>query len=154
MRYCWKATGFNADANKVGKELENLEKELIKLTNNEVLNYAKNNVDSELHKCFDWDNESAGEKYRLRQASAVLTSIQLVIKEDEKSKETTKVYYSLRTDNEVSGREYKNIMKIIEDDEDYKQLLRKAENEFISYKERYNKLLKLSDLKNIIYKNL
>lgn len=154
MKYCRKGTAFSADANKIGKELERLENNVVKLTNNEVLDYAENNVDSELHKCFDWDDSVAGKKWRLSQATAILASIQLVIKEDKKSKETTKVYYSLRTDNEVSGREYKNIMKIIEDDEDYKQLLKKAENEFISYKERYNKLLKLSDLKNIIYKNL
>lgn len=154
MRYCWKGTAFSADANKVGNELERLENNVVKLTNNEVLEYAKNNVNSELHKCFDWDDSVAGNKWRLSQATAILSSIQLVIKEDEKSKETTKVYYSLRTDSEISGREYKNVMKIIEDDEDYKQLLKRAENEFISYKERYNKLLKLSDLKNIIFRNI
>ena len=154
MKYCWKGTVFSADANKVGKELERLENDVVKLTNDEVLENAKSNVNSELHKCFEWDDSVASNKWRLTQATAVLTSIHLVIKENEKSKETLKVYYSLRTDSEVSGREYKNIMRIIEDDEDYKQLLKKAENEFISYKERYNKLLKLSDLKNIIYKNL
>lgn len=152
MKYCWKTSGFSADANKIGKELENLEKDLIKLTNNEVLNYARNNVDSELHKCFDWDNESAGEKYRLRQASAVLSSIAIVIKEEKK--ESTKVYYSLKTSNDKDNCEFKNIMKILENDEEYKQLLNKAEKEFKSYKQKYENTLKLSDLKNIIYKNL
>ena len=65
MKYCWKHTGFEADANKVGIELEKI-KSKEKLTREVVLDYAKNK-ESELHKCFEWDDNVASEKYRLFQ---------------------------------------------------------------------------------------
>ena len=56
--------------------------------------------------------------------------------------------------NENEKREYKNIISVLENDDKYKQLLDKAERDFVSYKEKYQNLLQLNDLKNIIFKNI
>lgn len=148
MKYCWSSAGYKADADKVGKELEIIE-EREELTREAVVEYAKDK-NSELYKCFEWDDKIAGEKYRLEQATKVLTSIAIVL--DEEPKKVTRMYVSIRNDNEK--REYKNIISVLENDDDYKQLLSKAKKDFISYKEKYQDLLQLQDLKNIIFENI
>ena len=151
MKYCWKTTGFDADANKVGKELENINlKE--KLTREVVLKYAKNK-ESELHKCFEWDDSVASEKYRLFQASCILSSISIVIDDAKPKRKTTRMYVNIK--NTIQNeREYKSIVEVLENDEEYKQLVGKAEQDFLSYKQKYEELIQINDLKNIIYKNL
>ena len=56
--------------------------------------------------------------------------------------------------NEESRREYKNILSVLENDNEYQQLIDRAEKDFISYKDRWNDLIELKDLKNIVYKNI
>ena len=147
MKYCWKSINFVADANKVGKELEKIESEG-DLTREAVLEYAKD-VKSELNKCFEWDDSIAGEKYRLQQASWILASISIVVKEE--PRKSTRMYVSIKNDDK---KVFKNIVSVLENDDEYKQLLDKAERDFISYKEKYQNLLQLNDLKNIIFKNI
>lgn len=149
MTYKWKAFNFKGDANKVGKELEGIE-QTSELTNVSVLEYAKANKDSELNKCFEWDNTIAGEKYRLRQANDILNNISVVIKEE--PQEITKAFINIKTKEET--KVFKNIVSILENDEEYIQLKERAEKDFIIYKEKYNKILKLKDLKDIITRNI
>lgn len=155
MKYSWSNTGFSADANIIGKELENINN-LDNLTNKEVLEYAEKHRDSELAKCFDWDDAVAGKKWRLKQATLVLCSISIVIDDTKEPPEKTRVYVSTRKSDEEK-RTFKKLVDVLEDDEEYKQLLGKAKNELENCEEKYRKLIKLQDLKDIIfdmYKNL
>ncbi len=75
MEYQWKqSTIFKADPTRVGKEIKRMGNAV---TPNEVLEKAKDER-TELHKCFEWDDSIAGEKYRLRQAGEVLRSLVIV----------------------------------------------------------------------------
>lgn len=150
MTYKWNASGFKADADKVGKELEGIERDG-ELTNSNLVEFAKKNTDSELNKCFEWNDTIAGEKYRLVQANNILQSISIVVN-DVEPKEVTKAFINIRTSEEK--RVFKNIISVIENDEEYNQLKEKARQDFISYKNKYDKILKLKDLKNIIISNL
>lgn len=151
MTYKWSNTGFKGDADKVGRELERIERDE-ELTNVNVLEFARRNKTSELNKCFEWDNTIAGEKYRMQQANQILASISIVINDNKEPVETTKAFVNIKTKEET--KVFKNIVSVIENDEEYKQLKQKAEKEFISYKDKYNKILKLKDLKDIIFKNI
>lgn len=149
MTYKWTMTGlYKGDANKVGRELEEIENSS-ELTNVNVLEFAKENKNSELHKCFEWNDTVAGQKYRLIQASKILQDITIVINEVE---ETTKAFVNIKTKEET--RVFKNIVSVIENDEEYNQLKEKAKRDFISYREKYDKIIKLKDLKSIILDNL
>lgn len=143
-KYSWKVTGFNANAQKVGEELE----DILEITNKNVLDYAKNNIDSELHKCFEWDDTVAGEKYRLIQATKLISSISFIIQEEPMKKQ--KVYFSIKTDKKDLCK-FKNIKDILENDEEYYALCNKAKQELENCKDRYNDLIKKEDLKNIIF---
>lgn len=145
--YSWKARGFEADAQVVGEELERLEM-AGELNSEEVLRYAEKHPESELYKCFEWDDDEASRKYRLIQASQILCSISLKITEEPVKKQRVYVSIKSSTSNE---RKFKNIKDVLENDEEYKQLLEKAQNEFYSCKEKYEELVQKEDLKEIIF---
>jgi len=72
MVYNWKeGTRLRADAQKVGEELEEIKERDAKT----VLDVARRNKRSELHKCFEWDDMKAGEQYRLDQARRIMRII-------------------------------------------------------------------------------
>ena len=149
MKYVWNNVGFKADANSVGKELEQLER-TTSLTNEEVLKYAKSHQNSELHKCFEWDDKIAGEKFRMQQATKLLCSISIVYEDNNNNEEKTRIYVSTRTRNDEK-RTFKKITDVLEDDEEYKALLDKANNELNNCQQKYRDLIKLQDLKDIIF---
>lgn len=143
-KYSWKTVGFSANAQKVGKELERIKE----VTNKNVLEYARKNISSELHKCFDWNDTSASEKYRLIQANQIISSISFVIQEEPLKKQ--KIYYSIKTEDE-EVRKFKNIKDILENEEEYYALCNKAKQEIENCKNNYNDLIKREDLKEIIF---
>lgn len=143
-KYSWKSVGFSANAQRVGEELEKISD----ISNISVLEYAKENTNSELHKCFEWDDSIASEKYRLIQASQVISSISFIIQEEPLKKQ--KAYYSIKTE-EKDIRTFKNIKDILENDEEYKALCEKAKRELENCKNNYNDLIKKKDLKEIIF---
>ena len=148
--YSWKHIGvayYNADAQLVGEELEKLEF-AGELTADEVLKFAKNNPNSETYKCFEWDNTVAGEKYRRLQASSILSSITVTIKEE--PKETQRVYVSVKTSLD-DARKFKNIKEVLKNDEEYQQLIDRAKQSFTRTKEQYETLLEKEDLKEVIF---
>ena len=75
MVYKWKAgSRFNADAQLVGSEVAALGREVTAAT----ALHAAENKETELHKCFEWNNKKAAHAYRLVQARALLRSIVFV----------------------------------------------------------------------------
>lgn len=143
-KYSWKSMGFGADAQKVGEELETIEN----ITNKNVLDYAQENINSELHKCFEWDDSIAGEKYRLIQATRIISGISFVIQEEPIKKQ--KVYYSIKTEEE-EVRKFENIKDILENEDEYSALCKKAKQELERCTDNYNNLIKKEDLKEIVY---
>lgn len=151
--YKWKGYDFSylADANLVGRELELIEVEG-ELTNKDVLDYAKHNEDSELYKCFEWNDDIASERWRLHQASTVLHSITIVAKEKEEGQEeeTIRAYVTIK--NKDNEKVLKNISLVVQNDEEYKQLKEKAYNDFEKCREKYDSLLEREDLKKVVLK--
>ena len=146
VKYSWKYP-MGGDAEKVGKELEELEM-LGEVTPERILQYAERHPKSELHKCFEWDDKEAGRKYRLELANRVLCSISIEIKEEPKKRQ--RVYVNVKSSN--SGvKTFKNIKNVLEDDDEYKQLLDKAKKDFVDCKDKYDTLLNKDDLKDIIF---
>jgi hypothetical protein len=75
MVYDWKpGARVNADAEKVGKELESIGEEV---TPAMVVKKAKSKK-TELHKCFEWDDEKAAQQYRITQARHILATLVII----------------------------------------------------------------------------
>lgn len=133
MEVKWKVDLFNADAEKVYKELGEE-----KITPEEVVERAKD-PDSELHKCFEWDDKKAAYKYRLQQARNIMCNL-IFVSDDEKDEVRT--FYNLTFEKS----EYHPTKLILQKPDEYKSLLEKAKNELYAFQKKYSILKELSYL--------
>lgn len=87
-----KGSRINLDAKKTHLELEQirLNNKDNQLKPEEVLEYARNNIDSELHKGFEWDMEKAAYQYNLQQARQIIYNIRIIKLDDNKVNNTKK----------------------------------------------------------------
>lgn len=140
VQAAWKLTGYyKADANLVAQEIMNIEN----ATPQNILETAKN-PDSELHKCFTWDNTVAAEKWRLYEARQVVCSLAIAKKED--SREPTNIRILHKTD----GNGYKPIQFIVQQKGEYEKLLQRAFEELRAFKTKYSSLSELEEIMSLI----
>ncbi len=118
----------DVDPNEVAKEIRTIGEEA---TPQQIVDLARNER-TELHKCFEWDDSIAAEKYRLQQARNVIHF--LVIREEEVPKDRPEIRFFYKTDNNEG---YKSTTFIIRHDDEYKNLLAKAWAELKAFKKKY-----------------
>lgn len=139
MEANWKVAGiFKADASKVAQEISSIGKEC---TTKDIVNVARN-VSSELHKCFEWNDSIAGEKYREIQAQQILRS--LVISKQVEDKEP--VTYRLFVNTGERDGKYKPVEFVVRKQDEYEKLLETAKRELIAFKAKYSMLVELAEI--------
>ena len=136
----WKMPGiFKADPQKVAEEITAIGDDV---TPEQVVEAARDES-SELHKCFDWDDQIAAEKWRKQQARQILCF--LIIKEEEPSEAVPlRVFYK----NDEGG--YKKSELIFRNDDEYQKLLQTALAELSAFKRKYARLQELSEILALI----
>ena len=128
MQIQWKIDGiFKADAAKVYQEIgsENV-------TPESVLEKAKDKK-SELHKCFDWDDKSAANKYRLQQARQI---IQFIVTVPDKKEEPPKRVFQISTERNT----YQPMTFFMKNEDEANALLNRAKEELRAFQIRYASL--------------
>lgn len=142
----WSVSGvFKADANKCYEEIQEIGEEV---KPEQVLDKARDS-ESELHKCFDWDDSSAAEKYRLHQARLVINHLIVVKRDVEEEKEPVQFRVMLKNDTaRESG--YKQTLVMVRDEDEYKKMLEQAYRELHSFKQKYSCLSELSEILALI----
>ena len=131
----WRTPKFKADANKCANELKQLGNSI---TPEQIVDFAKN-PDSELHKCFEWNDTIAAQKYRIHQARTVMC--ELVVESVEREDTQFRLFYN------VGKKEgYKPIKVIMEDKNEYEKLLASAKADLISIERKYKMLKELKDV--------
>jgi len=107
---------------------------------------------SSLYEFFDWDNTSAGEKWRLQQARQVINEIKIVV-EDREIYAFESVNISLedrKPSNKVqkclNQREYLPIIEIMNNEEYREQLIKRALIEANYWKEKHSELIELTPI--------
>lgn len=103
-----------------------------------VLEKAKN-PKSELHKCFDWDDASAAEKFRLIQARQVIQSF--VIKGTEKTDEPIRAF-QITSEPMI----YAPTRSFLTDENEYETLLRRVKAELKQIRNRYKQISELESV--------
>lgn len=70
-----------ADAELVQQEIDHIASQDAngKCQNQTLVDFARQNPTSETHKCMEWNNQIAGEKYRLHQAARIKDGIRTII---------------------------------------------------------------------------
>lgn len=124
---------YVADAQKVYEEIAAIG---AAATTKQILDKARDE-NTELHKCFDWNDTEAAEKWRMHQARNIACS--LVIKKA-KSESSPPVRLFYQTDSE-SG--YKPTVLIMQGKGEYQKLLARALAELRSFQTKYKTLTEL-----------
>lgn len=133
----------NIDAQKVAEEIMAIGDEV---TPEEVVNEARN-PDSELHKCFEWNNDIAAEQWRKQQARKLFYHLIIQRKEDEtKEQKQTPVRFFYNND----GKSYKTADVVFTKEDEYQKLLQSALSELQAFKKKYYMLQELSDILALI----
>lgn len=138
MEIKWSGFKFKADAEKCWKEIKSLGETV---TPEAVVNYARDE-NTELHKCFEWDDTKAAEAWRKAQARTICGSLVVVEEKEEKEPITFRI---LQHDSQEQA--YKPVTLILQNEGEYKRLLNRAKGELASFKERYKNIL---ELRNVI----
>lgn len=134
----WKIKGlYKADAETVYKEITALGDSFSPA---DVVEAAKDES-SELHKCFEWDDSVAAEKYREHQARMVIT--QLVVKVET----TDNIPVAVRVISSASERNsYVPTKMLIRSEPEYADLLERAKRELRAFQQKYSTVVELQDI--------
>ena len=130
----WGFMKFKADAQACYNEIQTLGETY---TPEQVLDLARN-PETELHKCFDWNDTTAAESWRKQQARYVCTSLVVTVK---KSDGVETSYRVIQHDKEDGA--YRPVTLTVRDDDQYGRLLRQAKAELASFRKRYKSITEL-----------
>lgn len=134
MQAEWRVKGiYKADAQRVADEIGN-----DKITPQKMVEKARNEQ-SELHKCFEWNDTVAAEKYRLQQAKIVLSM--LVFKPKTEEEQPVRIF-SLTTEKSV----YQPTKQFLVQADEYQDLLKRALAELETFKRKYSTLSELEEV--------
>lgn len=130
----WAGTGFRGNAEAVYHEIQTLGNSY---TPDDIVELAKDES-TELHKCFEWDDTIAAEKWRKHTARLICCSLQVVVEKEEKEPVTYRLIQ-----NDRSEQAYKPVTMTVRNDAEYDRLLKQAKLELKAFKERYKKITEL-----------
>lgn len=140
----WRTPGlFKADSQRVAEEIAEIGEEV---TARQIVDRARD-ASAELHKCFDWNDTTAAEKYRLHQAT-IITS-QLIVRRTEQEKQEERPPLRVFHKVEPSGG-YKPIQTIVTREDEYQKLLQRAYAELHAFKVKYSGLQELDYILSLI----
>lgn len=129
------------DPEKVASEILGIGDEA---TPQQIVDAAKDET-SELHKCFEWRDDVAAQKYRLQQARVIVCN--LVIKRPEEKPEAPQIRYFYKNE---SGSGYKPSAHIFKVETEYEKLLAQAKWELHIFKQKYANLTELEQILELI----
>jgi len=133
----------------IGEVLE--VKETYGLTAENILRKASKKSSS-LYEFFDWDNSSAGEKWRLQQARGLINEIKIIVDNKEiyafENVNVTIKEAEIPSNNlsKFGSREYKTIVEVMNNEDYRNQLIHRALAEATYWKERHAELNELNSM--------
>lgn len=139
-----KETAFlykDVDPQLVAKELLEIGEDF---TPEQIVDKARD-INTELHRCFEWNDTVAAEKYRKHQARQLCCN--LLIQKDENKED---VHGELRFVYNNDGKSYKPSTLIFNRMDEYEKLLKTAQGELHAFKLKYAFLKELNPILDMI----
>lgn len=134
----WQGHRYSANATKVANEIKSIGDDA---TPQQIVEYAKDE-NTELHKCFTWDNDEAAEKWRKQEARMIVCSLRIVkVENDIEIPTPVRVFY--KTDDD-SG--YKPTEVIIRQADEYEKLINRVTNELKTIQNKYKNLCEFEEV--------
>lgn len=132
---------YHADAQKVADEIMSIGDSA---TPEQIVEKAKNK-NTELHKCFTWDNGKAAKKWRLHEARQIVCHLVYREEEPEKERQEYRVFHKVE-----KSEGYVPVVTIFRKEEMYAQLLRNALGELKAFQKKYTFLSDRQELAALI----
>lgn len=137
---------FKADASKCYEEISAIGDEV---KPEQVVERARD-TSSELHKCFEWNDTAAAERYRIIQARSVINHL-IVVKKDSEASDVNPIQFRVMMKNDRSESSgYKQTIVMVKDEDEYRKLLQQAYAELHAFKQKYACLAELSNILALI----
>lgn len=133
----WMARGFKGNARQVYEEIQTLGDSY---TPYDIVELAKD-PQTELHKCFEWDDTTAAKKWRIHTAKQICCSLKVVVTQENKE---PVAYRLIQADKEE--KVYKPVVFTVRHEDDYARLLRQAKEELAAFKKRYKSIVELESV--------
>lgn len=108
-----------------------------------VVEFAKRNKRSALHKEFEWNNTKAAQQYRLEQARHLIRLYVNVVP-TENGDIPARMYVSLVSDRRKTGGGYRTLQSVMTNDELRHELLQQALDELQRVRRKYQNLQELA----------
>ena len=145
MIYKWKRN-FPANAQATGEFLDSIARRDGGIFPAVVVSESRDK-DAVLHKCFEWDDDIAAEKYREGQARSLIKNLITinVVRGEEKSVPSFVSVTVVQEDDE-DGRRYVSIETAMNNSTMREQVLQDAMRELNSFRKKYNELQELSSI--------
>ena len=145
--YKWKTFNYSVPAQSAGEHIEELDREHGHVTP-EILLDDSRPEGALLHPLYEWDNETAAEKYRLSQSRKILGELVVVQVKNEKSSDIeplpVRAFVSIVKQNE-SGV-FRPITVAMSKEETRAQVLANAKAELDQIARKYNGILNFAEL--------
>lgn len=131
----------HADAQKVYNEISEIGNEA---KPEDIVEKAKD-ANTELHRCFDWNDTTAAHKYRLYQARQLVCHIVIENKPEQKDRPEVRAFFKPKG---ASG--YKPTEYIVRREDEYQATLQRALAELHAFKIKYACLTELEEILALI----
>lgn len=149
MKIKWKNPSYykNVSAEKVYTEITELgsKNKDETVTLQAIVDKARDEK-SELHKCFEWNDTIAAEKYRQQQARVIMINLVKVQEFDDNKERVIRTHVNIQR----GTHEYKPIEYVVKHKDEYTMLLERAKKELIAFKNKYSQLSELTELMKIL----
>ena len=148
MVYKWVIPVYPVNAQKAGMELEKIAQKRGSLKPAYVVEESTNKK-AVLHKCFEWDNDKAADKYRQRQAQDLIRNIVTVKIGKVETTGPIRAFVSFKQDNE-----FVSVATVINTPKFRETMLETAMKELEAFLRKYNSLEFLAELMPNIEKSI
>lgn len=109
----------------------------------DVVNAARDS-DHPLHACFCWDDQKAGERYRVVEAGRLIRRIEIVV--IHRKVESRPVTINISTVHHKRGRGYMDAREVVADSDAYATVLEEVKLQLLAVQRRYAHIKELPSL--------
>lgn len=142
MIYKWRFYQYSVDANIVGKTIEKIEKKYGECTASLLLEEARNKK-SQLHSLFEWDDTVAAEKFRLDQATKIITAVAVIYDNNNEEPIITRAFVNVGAKNNGS---FITMATALSNEKSRSIVFQHALEELQTFKAKYAGLQELAEL--------
>ena len=125
-------------AQQVGDELERIRNKFGgELKPRDVVNEQRPKK-AKFHKCFEWDDNAAADKYRDQQARLLIQSVKVVYQDSNGEEQSVRAWSSIR--NEDRKTVYVPTLDAMTDEQQSREIIQAAVNSLVSWRKRWSDL--------------